>query len=348
MEEILQNEEELQQENLSQQYKQYRKTISHLGWCYVAGTILIQLLQNVIAYAIYILKPELLQSVSFSLVLSSVIIYGMGMPLIILLARRMPKTSIERHQMKWWQFIIAMMICYSLMIISNLIGTMLTWVIAYLKGSPVNNNLVEYVTESNIFLNFILMVIVAPIAEEYVFRKIIVDRTVHLGQGIAIAVSGLMFGLFHGNLNQFAYTVGLGAFFAFIYIKTGNIKITIGMHAIINFFGGIISVLMFRLITQMDQQALMTLDSSDTDAVLEYAISHVSDIVALSVLALFEVLVFGIVLAGFVLFIVFFKRFKLEPGTVPKGQRLKTLFANPGMIFLCAIYIVLIILQLLL
>ena len=54
-------------------------------------------------------------------------------------------------------------------------------------------------------VTFLYMVICAPILEEYIFRKLIVDRTVKYGQGVAVVLSGLMFGLFHGNLNQFAY-----------------------------------------------------------------------------------------------------------------------------------------------
>ena len=42
--------------------------------------------------------------------------------------------------------------------------------------------------------------------------------------------SGLMFGLFHGNLNQFVYAFVLGLCFGFIYVKTGNIRYTIGLH----------------------------------------------------------------------------------------------------------------------
>ena len=60
-----------------------------------------------------------------------------------------------------------------------------------------------YATESNMMVTFLYMVICAPILEEYIFRKLIVDRTVKYGQGVAIVLSGLMFGLFHGNLNQF-------------------------------------------------------------------------------------------------------------------------------------------------
>lgn len=323
--------------------KQSRKTISQLGFCYVAGTFAMQLIQNTLVYVIYSLKPDLLQNLSVNLILSSVIIYGMALPLIILLSKDMPRCTIEKHKMKWWQFILAMIMCYSLVYISNFIGTMITTVVGVIKGSSVDNNLLDYVTESSTFLNFLIMVILAPIAEEYTFRKVIVDRTVHLGQGIAIAASGLMFGLFHGNLNQFAYAVVLGAFFAFIYIKTGNLKITIAMHAIINFMGGIISGQLFKLI---DYQTFITLDISDMDAVLEYLGSG-SNALGFVLLGLYVLFLFAVVIAGLVLIIVFFKRFKLESGCVPKGQRFKTLIVNPGMLFFCAIWIITIIIQLL-
>ena len=47
----------------------------------------------------------------------------------------------------------------------------------------------------------------------------------------------------------------------------------------------------------------------------------------------------------YVLFIVFRKRFALDPGQIPKGQRFKTVICNPGMLCYCIFWIVMILLQ---
>lgn len=324
-------------------WKQARKVFSRLGWCYIAGTVMVYILQYILVYGIQAYRPEWLMSMTASLLVSGFTVYVCGMPLIVLLTCRMPRTDIPRHKMKWWQFILALIMCYSLVYVSNLVGTLVTTVIGMYKGSSVENNLIEYVTGGNMFLNFILMVVVAPIVEEYVFRKVIVDRTVQYGQGVAIAASGLMFGLFHGNLNQFAYAVVLGAFFAFLYVKTGNLKITIAMHAIINFMGSMVSGLLLRM---MNYDELLNADSSDVELMMELIMENLGGWL---LFGMYAMVLFAVVITGIILFIVFFKRFKLEPGTVqmPTGKKIQALFLNPGMLTFCVVWTILIVLQLL-
>lgn len=326
-----------------EEWKQSQKVFSRLGWCYIAGTVAVYVLQYILVYLIQAFRPEWLQSMTASLLLSGFTVYACGMPLIVLLTYRMPKTDIPRHKMKWWQFLLAMIMCYSLVYISNLIGTLVTTVVGVFKGSSVENNLIEYVTGGNMFINFILMVVVAPIVEEYVFRKVIVDRTVRYGQGLAIAASGLMFGLFHGNLNQFAYAVVLGGFFAFLYVKTGNLKITIAMHAIINFMGSVVSGQLLKL---LNYDELMNVDPSDVDLMMEMVMDNLAGWL---LFALYGLVLFTVVVTGVILLIVFFRHFKLDPGPVQmfSGKGFRALFLNPGMLTFCVIWVVLIILQLL-
>ncbi len=319
-------------------WKQSQRVFSRLGWCYIAGTLTVYVLQYVLVLGIQAYRPEWLMSMTVSLLLSGLTMYVCGMPLIVLLTRRMPRTDIPRHKMKWWQFILALIMCYSLVYISNLVGMLVTTLIGVFTRSSVENNLIEYVTGGNMLLNFILMVVVAPIVEEYVFRKVIVDRTVRYGQGVAIAASALMFGLFHGNLNQFAYAMVLGAFFAFLYVKTGNLKITIAMHAIINFMGSMVSGLLFRM---MNYDALLHADPSDTELMMELIMDNP---VGWLLFVLYAMLLFAVVVTGVILLIVFFKRFRLEAQQmqIPRGKGFQMLFLNSGMIVFCVVWIVLI------
>lgn len=96
------------------------------------------------------------------------------------------------------------------MYLANLLGTLVTMILGIVKGSMVSNNLLQIVTSNHIWANIIVVGILAPIIEEYVFRKLLIDRTIKYGEGIAVLTSALMFALFHGNLNQFAYAFVLG------------------------------------------------------------------------------------------------------------------------------------------
>ena len=82
--------------------------------------------------------------------------------------------------------------------------------------------MLEVATSSNLWVNLFIMVLCAPVAEELIFRKLLIDRLTQYGEGVAVLFSGLMFGLFHGNLNQFVYAFVLGLCFGFIYVKTGD------------------------------------------------------------------------------------------------------------------------------
>lgn len=324
--------------------KQYKKTFSALGFCYIAGTLAVYLLQILLSLLLQAVKPDWLMDGNISLILSCIIVYGLGMPLIVLLAVHIPSEKPEKHSMKWWQFLLAFMMCYALMIISNLIGTLITTVIGMIKGSAVQNNLLQVVTQGNVVVNFIAMVILAPLVEEFVFRKVLVDRTLRYGQGVAIVTSGVMFGLFHGNLNQFAYAVMLGCFFAFLYIKTGNLKITIGMHAIINFLGSMVAPVLLKMI---HYDELLNMDTSDLQAVMGLMMENMTGWALYMVYAMF---ILGITMAGFIMFIVCLccRKFKLGPGTVsiPKGQKFNVVMLNPGMLVFVIIWIVLIVIQL--
>jgi len=175
-----------------------------------------------------------------------------------------------------------------------------------------------------------------------------VDRTLRYGQGVAIVLSGLMFGLFHGNLNQFIYATALGMFLAFLYVKTGKLKITIAIHMIVNFMGSVVAVLLLKAIKFEELMALEE-NMSSVEAYTQHVMQLVMDNLAGYIAYLgYACLIFGSMIAGIVLFIVFRKRFKLEKGevSIPKGQRFRTVILNPGMLAYCVFWLVMIVLQL--
>ena len=240
---------------------------------------------------------------------------------------------------------IAAIMCFAVMYISNLVGNMITIIISLLKGGAVQNVVAEMTNETSLWVIILYMVICAPIMEEYIFRKLIVDRTARFGQGVAIVVSGLMFGLFHGNLNQFVYAFTLGIFLAYLYVKTGNIKITIALHMMINFVGGFLSTVLLRLI---DPEEMVTaLSSPDMQVMMEYMMDHLGGLIAIMLFAFF---VFGMMIAGGILLIVnlCMKKFVLNKGEVviPKGKKFSTVMLNVGMILYSVFWIAMIVMQL--
>lgn len=327
-----------------EELRETRKHFSKLALMFLLGTIVIYAVQIIVGNLVSVTKPEWFENPDLSLTVSMVPMYLIGMPLLILFVRKVPAAGIERHTMKVWQFLLAVVMCFGVMYASNFLGIAITSVIGVLKGSMVNNVILDVASSTSPIINILYMVVCAPIMEEFIFRKLIVDRTVRYGQGVAVLLSGLMFGLFHGNLNQFVYAFAIGMFFAFLYVKTGQIKYTIGIHMIVNFFGSIVSVWMMEA---MNYEGYMEAVSAGAgmDELMQLIMDYLPGWIAYMI---YFCMIIAMVIAGIVLFIVFRKRFVMNPGEVqiPKGKRFRTVFLNIGMILYCVFWIVEIILQL--
>lgn len=62
------------------------------------------------------------------------------------------------------------------------VSFLVAMILGIVKGSMVSNNLLQIVTSNNIWANVIVVGILAPIIEEYVFRKLLIDRTIKYGK----------------------------------------------------------------------------------------------------------------------------------------------------------------------
>ncbi len=82
---------------------------------------------------------------------------------------------------------------------------------------------------------WLLAIIAAPIFEEIIFRKLVLDRVGRFGETPAVLCSALIFGLAHQNAGQFFLAFLLGILFARIYLRTGKIVYTMLLHFMINF-----------------------------------------------------------------------------------------------------------------
>ncbi len=107
------------------------------------------------------------------------------------------------------------------------------YLISALEGKPMLNPVAEVLKGLNTGTIFAIMVVMAPVCEEVLFRKLIIDRIRRYGDKAAILVSAIIFGLCHGNFYQFFYAFGIGLVFGYIYTRTGRIRYTIGFHMIL-------------------------------------------------------------------------------------------------------------------
>lgn len=322
-----------------------KKHFSKLGLMFFCGTIVVYAVQIIVTVIAGILKPAWLWNADIVLLLSVLPMYLVAMPILILLVKQVPAEKVEKHPMKAGSFVVAAIMCFAIVYLSNIAGNIMTWLIGILKGSAVQNEIANVAASVNIWLVIFYMVICAPFMEEYIFRKLIVDRTVKYGQGAAVVISGLMFGLFHGNLNQFVYAFTLGMFLAFLYVKTGKLKITIALHMMINFMGGVVTTLLWELV-DLDEYLKIISRGAGMQELMDYITRHAAGWLLYIMFILFVV---GMMIAGGVLLIVFLakKKFTFARGAValPKGRRFSAVMLNAGMIIYSLFWIAMILWQ---
>lgn len=318
--------------------KTYKKHFSSLGLMYFFGALIIIGVQVAVSMLILAFAPSLLDNPNLSLLVSMLPTYAIAFPLTSLLIRQVPGVQMKKHNMKPTQLLGAFAISYALMYLSNLAGQFFTNIIGIIKGSPVDDAIADLVSELNPLTAFFVMVLLAPALEEWIFRKLLVDRTIRYGEGTAIFLSGLMFGLFHGNLNQFVYTFLVGAFWAFIYVKTGRLRYTIYLHMALNFMGSVGSLFFLDAISTLE-------GGSSAMNGFHFLLGM---LLPLAIVIPYLIVVFGLVISGIVLLVTNWKRFRLIPAElfIPKEKRFSVIFLNVGMILYVLFWIIQIILQL--
>ena len=83
-----------------------------------------------------------------------------------------------------------------------------------------------------IWLGVIIYGIIAPIAEEYVFRGLFMSRVKRvLGRKEAIILSSLAFGIYHGNWIQGVYAFCIGILLALCYEVYGSLWLPFLLHS---------------------------------------------------------------------------------------------------------------------
>ncbi|MGN0578532.1 MAG: lysostaphin resistance A-like protein [Ruminiclostridium sp.] len=117
-------------------------------------------------------------------------------------------------------------------------GTILTQLIFSLLnnlfGTPMPIDAFGSLSPDNLvrFLVFVLCIcIISPICEEIIFRKYLLKPLRAYGDMAAALVSSVIFGLYHGNFDQFAYAAFAGFFYALIAIRSESIVPSIVFHA---------------------------------------------------------------------------------------------------------------------
>ncbi|MBQ7333836.1 MAG: CPBP family intramembrane metalloprotease [Clostridia bacterium] len=263
------------------------------------------------------------------MIISTVPMYLVSFPVLYLIVRGMPSHKREKKKLSALELFYTFLVAEAFMMAGNLIGQSLNASISNIFGIEINNTTADLITEAPIWLVFILVVILAPIVEELIFRKLMIDKLSRYGDTVAIIVSAVAFGLFHGNFYQFFYAAFLGLLLGYVYCKSGKVKYTIIYHMIINFLGSVAVIPLLKY-----EELLMSGAIPETGAALGEFFT------AVMAMGSYAVIQYAMVIAGVV---VFFNAIKYRMINVnrnaeiriPRGRTAGAVLLNVGsMLFL--------------
>ena len=290
------------------------------------ATVLLQLLLGVI---IGILAPSLADQAWFSLVFSSIPMYTVAMPLSLLLYRLIPQTStVERQNKKlgFLAFLGMIALCFALTFVGSIVSNIVTSLIGALTGEIPEYDLQEITVNSPLWANLLFIGILAPIMEEIFYRKLIIDRLLPFGDLPAVLLSGIAFGLLHGNFYQFFYAAAIGILFGYLYIYTGKLRYTVLLHMIVNLIGGVYAPAMLKM---MDLEAL---ESGSFEGILQ-------NLIPLAMMLGYYAFLGACLVGTPIALVLLWKHIKFRKAEAPltKKEWCRVLLINPGIWFFAAV-----------
>ena len=101
-----------------------------------------------------------------------------------------------------------------------------------------NETMESVSTDPNWVLQFITLVIGAPLCEELIYRNMsITNLNKKIAPMISVLITSAVFGLAHGQPLQIAYAGALGLVFGIIFIRTESLYPSLVAHAVFNLLG---------------------------------------------------------------------------------------------------------------
>lgn len=245
------------------------------------------------------------------------------MPLSLLLLTRVPALATRRFDLGARRFFMLLLVLFPIAFAGNLIGTGLS---SLISDGTASDHVSDLVLGSNWWVNALFVVVLAPILEEWLFRKQIIDRTRRYGEKVSILLSALLFGLFHLNIYQFFYAFGIGLVFGYMYMRTSRLRYSVLMHMIFNAQGSLLAPLMMSLAGEAATR--LTDDSLSEVEQVQLLASNPG----IMVVGLYGLALLALCVAGIVVFAVNVRKLEFydTPEQLPLGRGLRAALLNPG------------------
>jgi membrane protease YdiL (CAAX protease family) len=177
---------------------------SRVGFALALAIVLWFALSAVVVAIGVRISPALGDHLMFTSLAGTLPLYIICTPLLYLMVSGLPTACPTPKKLTLSHVVTLFLMAQGLMWAGNFIGEGLMGIMGRLTGVDYYNQLNDTVGLPIWFIA-ILTGILAPVFEELIFRKLMLDRMLPCGEGQAILINGLLFGLFHSNLYQFFY-----------------------------------------------------------------------------------------------------------------------------------------------
>ena len=124
------------------------------------------------------------------------------------------------------------------------ITTCINYILQLLFGAGEIQTVMEAIAPSSFSAGVVTLIFtafVAPVFEEIIYRHLLLRSLKPIGDTPAIIISALVFGLAHGNFDQFAYAFLSGIIFGLMAVRYDTIIPGMVLHLINNFFVTVIT-----------------------------------------------------------------------------------------------------------
>ncbi len=220
--------------------KDLRKCYGRAMLCVLCILLFIQLFA-VAAYGLYdwVVVPMLLwrgivPGYAGLLLVNDLCSYLPPLVIIPLVLRKMPRAEKPApHPLPLRELAIAIPFCIGTLYLFAYVTSGLIAVIEALSGME-TSNILDSLDGISLGLYAFTTVVVAPVCEEFLFRRLFLDRCRALGEVSAILLSAAAFALMHQNLYQLLYAFALGVVLGSVAILTGRLRECILLHACTN------------------------------------------------------------------------------------------------------------------
>ncbi len=233
-----QNPQAAQVKNIQQRF--CRRALGRICLALTAGLAISQGIGILLGVLIELNAPGALENSWVLMGISTLPLYLCGLPVTWLILRPLPvAVNLAEHSMKAKHFLAFSAVSYALLVIANLVGLALISITTVITGREMTDPM-QMLLNIDYRAVFVVVGLLAPIIEEFVFRWLILRRLLPGGELFAIIASSLMFGFFHTNPFQFLFSFSVGICLSYITIRTGRLVYATLVHIIINTFNGVL------------------------------------------------------------------------------------------------------------